>query len=81
MNGALSTHQWPTKTIADPPFSPIGDVRYWRMRTFHRGKPRSRVTTQNGPRACFGLGTEIKILATGRLVESERFRCVRGANC
>jgi hypothetical protein len=44
MNGALSTHQWPTKAIADPPFSPIGDVRYWRMRTFHRGKPRSRMT-------------------------------------
>ena len=37
MNGALSTHQWSTKTIADHPFSLIGDVRYWRMRTFHRG--------------------------------------------
>jgi hypothetical protein len=37
MNGALSSHQWPTKTIAHRPFSPIGDVRYWQMRTFHRG--------------------------------------------
>lgn len=37
MNEALSIHQWPTKSIADPPFLPIGDVRYWRMRTFHWG--------------------------------------------
>jgi len=45
--------------------------------------PTAKVTrlTQNGPRACFGLGAEIKILATGRLVESERSRCVRGADC
>ena len=35
--------------------------------------------TQNGPRACFGLGAEIKILATGRLAQSELSRCVRGA--
>jgi hypothetical protein len=37
MNGALSSRQWPTKTIAHRPFSLIGDVRYWQMRTFHQG--------------------------------------------
>lgn len=36
MNGALSTHQSPTKTSGTP-FSLIADVRYWRMWTFHGG--------------------------------------------
>jgi hypothetical protein len=30
--------------MAAPPVFAIGDVRCWRMRTFHRGKPRSRMT-------------------------------------
>jgi hypothetical protein len=51
------------------------DVRFQGKTGTHGQIVKPTRLTQNGPRACFGLGAEIKILATGRLVES------RGADC